>query len=90
MEEMNRHCVGEGCSLVSLEAQQIKKISKFMMDLILVKTLLIDAEVTGACAGNVCNSSSASGGAGKEIKILQMCLVKTSVIWTPETSGSGR
>lgn len=56
-----------------------------MLDLILVKTLLIDADVTGACAGNVSNSSSASGGAGKEI-----CLVKTSVIWTPETSGSGR
>lgn len=41
-----------------------------MPELILAKALLIDADVTGACNGNPSNSSSASGGAGKEIKIL--------------------
>lgn len=63
MEEMNRHYVREGWSFISLQARQISKISKFMLELILVKALLIDADVTGACDGNISNNSSASGGA---------------------------
>lgn len=41
-----------------------------MPELILAKALLIDADVTGACNGNVSKYSSVSGGAGEEIKIL--------------------
>lgn len=41
-----------------------------MLELILAKALLIDADVMGACDGHISNSSPASGGAVKEIKIL--------------------
>jgi len=53
-----------------------------MPELILAKALLIDADVTGACSGNPSNSSSASGGAGKEIKILRNVINQASVIHT--------
>lgn len=43
-----------------------------MLELILVKALLIDADVMGAYDGHVSNSSFVSGRAVKEIKILQM------------------
>lgn len=72
MKEMNRQYVGEGWPFITLQAQQISKISKFMPELMLVKAQLIDADVTGACDGHVSNSSSASEGAGQETNILPM------------------
>lgn len=51
-----------------------------MLELITVEALLIDADVTGPCDGHVSNSSCAPEEARKEIKILQVRLVKPSLI----------